>query len=125
MTKAPGPTEAQIQRQIISYLRVQLPGAVVAHVPNAIDIAGKQAARAVAKAAREGMLPGFPDLICIWCGEVFFVEVKTDKGRLSPAQKRVIDAIRRNVGRVIVARSCDDLAGYVTAIKDKHMPRHG
>lgn len=123
MTKLPGATEAQIQRQIISYLRLNLPGAIVAHVPNAIDIAGKDAARAVSKAKREGMLPGFPDLVCVWRGEVFFVEVKTDTGRLSQAQKQVIEAIREQATIVIVARSCDDLAVHLSAVKDRQ--KHG
>jgi len=56
-----------------------------------------------------GSTPGVSDIIGIYEGKLLAVEVKTQKGKLSPAQQSFIDAVNRNGGLGFVARSIDDL----------------
>lgn len=37
---------------------------------------------------RMGVYPGVSDILCLWRGGIGFIEVKTEKGYLSPAQKK-------------------------------------
>lgn len=53
--------EAKIQREIIAWLRENVTGEpLVFHVANQLDMAGPQAARQIAKAKFNGMMPGAP-----------------------------------------------------------------
>lgn len=38
--------------------------------------------------------PGFPDLLCVRDGELIVAELKSERGRLSPAQQRWIAGFR-------------------------------
>lgn len=38
---------------------------------------------------------GFPDLVLVRDGQIVFVELKTKKGKVSPAQSQWIDALRK------------------------------
>jgi hypothetical protein len=38
--------------------------------------------------------PGFPDLVMVRDGSLLFVELKVDRGVLSPAQREWVDALR-------------------------------
>jgi hypothetical protein len=49
--------------------------------------------------------PGFSDLVCVGHGRVLFVEVKTEKGRLSGYQEIFGESIQRNGGDYLVWRS--------------------
>lgn len=77
------PTEDQIQRQLLGWLKAVCPNAVVFAVPN-----GEHRNKATAgKLKGQGVLPGAPDLVIAHDGVIAFVEVKRPKGgRLSPAQ---------------------------------------
>ncbi|MDR1330213.1 MAG: VRR-NUC domain-containing protein [Oscillospiraceae bacterium] len=56
-----------------------------------------------------GMPKGFADVMFIRAdGRACFVEVKTDKGRLSEAQARFLERMRGLNARAGVARSVDD-----------------
>lgn len=37
--------------------------------------------------------PGFPDLVCVKQGRILFLEIKKQRGRVSPEQRRWIDAL--------------------------------
>jgi hypothetical protein len=115
--------EGPIQRSILAYLRLRLPGCVVAAVPNSTDIGGKRAMLAVANQKRNGLLPGFPDVVCYWCGECLLVEVKAPGGSLSKAQKDCHERLRAAGFQVVVARSIDDISPAVDALREKHMVR--
>ncbi len=80
------------------------------HVPNA----GKRSLVAGRMLKQEGMVAGFPDLIC-WDarGQVGFLEVKAAKGRLSDAQVDHIEGMERDQLRVAVVRSVDDAVAAV------------
>ena len=52
--------------------------------------------------------PGFPDLVCISPqGRVIFAELKTQRGRLTAEQERVIELLRRGDNEVYVWRPAD------------------
>lgn len=37
--------------------------------------------------------PGFPDLVLVRAGELIFVELKTDEGKVTPAQREWLNAL--------------------------------
>ncbi len=98
-------TEDQIHASIVTYLRTVLPDALVWHTPNA-----PRSAIAGARLKRLGMVAGVPDLCLLVDGSLYFLEVKTDKGRLSLEQGAFIDAARGLGARATVVRSLDDVA---------------
>ena len=77
-------------------------GAMVVKVRNEAATAGQRIVGAL-----EGVWPGFPDLMVLHRGRVRFVELKTPKGRLSPAQEKTIEALRHMGFRVDVIRSLE------------------
>ena len=57
--------------------------------------------------------PGTPDFIGCWDGKCILIEVKNEKGKLSPLQEQRIKEWK-NVGAiVIVARSVDDIKNII------------
>ncbi len=115
--------EGPIQRAILGYLRLKLPGCVVASIPNSTDLSGKRAAIAVAKQKYDGLLPGFPDLACYWCGETLLIEVKAPGNYPSKAQRGVHALLADNGFRVVVARSIDEVEPAVNDMRARHMVR--
>ena len=107
-----GTPEADAQRAIVSALRIALPrDAIVHHCANEVTEAGPRGAKRQAILVGMGVHPGFADLLVISEGRVLFLEVKSAKGRLRPAQ----DAFRATVlaqgfGWALV-RSVDDALG--------------
>jgi hypothetical protein len=55
-----------------------------------------------------GVRPGVPDVIAIKAGRVCALELKSEHGRLSPAQKETIDALKQAGAVVAVADNLDD-----------------
>jgi Holliday junction resolvase len=57
-----------------------------------------------------GATPGVPDILGILPGgRMLAIEVKTERGKLSPHQERFIKNINDNGGLAFVARSFDDV----------------
>ena len=77
-------TEAQFQRSVIEL--AQLNGWRVFHARKAQNAKGAWRTPVAADGA------GFPDLVLVR-DRVIFAELKTDKGRVSPAQREWLDAI--------------------------------
>jgi hypothetical protein len=104
--------EADAQRAIVQALRFALPrDAIVHHCANEVTEGGPRGAKRQAILVGMGVHAGFADLIVISGGRVLFLEVKSAKGRLRPAQ----DAFRETVlaqgfGWALV-RSVDDALG--------------
>ena len=94
--------EAGIQRAIIARLRWH--GCMVVHVPNE----GKRSARGGRFAKGIGLRPGFPDLAVYRDGRHALLEVKSPRGRLSPAQIETHAELKRHGAAVFVVRSQDD-----------------
>lgn len=100
--------ETPIQRAIITYLRRVLPGAIIHHSANELNMRGAEAARTIAKAKSAGMLPGFPDILIFYRGQGYCIEVKAEGGRLSATQKDVRDRLLAQGIPWAVCRSIDD-----------------
>jgi hypothetical protein len=57
---------------------------------------------------------GIPDLLVLWCGDVFLVEVKTPTGNLTEAQTRFI----KEGWPVRICRTLEDVGRWFTRIDD-------
>ena len=112
--KRRGNPERLVQRALIDWLRMAIPGCVVAASVNEAPAASANPySRARFHQARKaaGVLPGMPDLtVCLPGGRVAFVEVKAAKGRVSEAQHEIHARLRGLGHLVVVARSIDDAA---------------
>ena len=101
--------ERLIQRAIRQYLARR--GYVSVAVPNGSVLAGGKLERIKQMAAlkADGLMPGFPDLIVFSTnGKVGFIEVKTEKGRLSQVQDSVRQWLQRDGFPWALCRSVDD-----------------
>ena len=97
--------EANIQRAVCEYLRLQVrPGVFWTHVPNG----GKRDARTGAMLKRQGVRPGVPDIYLLYAGRSFFIELKSDNGRLSSAQYQCLREIDDAGGYYCVAYGLDE-----------------
>ena len=88
--RADAPSERVVQRGIVKALRAL--GIIVAHVPNGSFLAGDLAARMRQSAAlkADGVMPGWPDLLCVnRRGDLGLIEVKREGGVVSADQERV------------------------------------
>lgn len=77
------------------------------HSPNG----GKRSAKEAARFKKEGVKPGFPDLILPvprGCFNSLYIELKTEKGKLTENQIRWIEFLRQNGNKVLVCRSVDE-----------------
>lgn len=57
---------------------------------------------------------GIPDIIAIKYNEVFFVEVKSEKGIVSELQKFRVDELKQKNIDTFVAKSLDELKSLLT-----------
>jgi len=107
--KRRGTPEADLQRAIVTALRFALPkGAIVHHCPNETTEAGPRGAKRQAILVGMGVHPGFADLVVLCAGRVLFLELKSLKGRLSPAQEAFRDAVTAQGFGWALVRSLDD-----------------
>lgn len=105
--------EDRLQIAVARFLDVSLPeGAVWFAVPNG----GSRNPIEAAKMKRMGTRPGIPDLCIVWRGRVIFIELKTPKGRTSPAQEAVMSALTMAGAVVNVCRSLEDVQGFLATI---------
>lgn len=96
--------ESQIQRQMVSWFRLQYPRYIIAAIPN-----GGQRSSLEAKIMKgEGVLAGFSDLIVIAQGNVLFIEVKTKDGRQSDLQAKFQSDVERLGFQYSICRSLED-----------------
>jgi hypothetical protein len=110
--KTRGTPEADLQRAVVSALRVILPkGAIVHHSANEVAQAGPRGAKRQAILVGMGVHPGFADLMVLCGGRVLFLELKSRKGQLSPAQEAFRDAVLAQGHGWALVRSLDDALG--------------
>lgn len=99
--------EHEAQKQVVEYLRWV--GVSFAAIPNGAKRSFKQASWLKA----EGLTKGAPDIVIFSkpprssCVGVV-VEMKSEKGRLSPEQVTFLDKLRKQNWHVIVAYGADD-----------------
>jgi hypothetical protein len=105
--------ESKIQQQCVQWFRYSFPKKLIFAIPNGVLIGGNQLQRIkrwnILKA--EGATSGVPDLlICFPSGQYhgLFVEMKTEKGKLSEAQKTIHSQLINSGYCVKICRSLDD-----------------
>lgn len=104
--------EADLQRAVVTALRFALPkGAIVHHSANEITEAGPRGARKQAILVGMGVYPGFADLVILWEGRALFLELKSPKGRLTPAQEAFRDTVLAQGFGWALVRTLDDALG--------------
>ena len=107
-----GTPEADAQRAIVTALRLILPrDAIVHHCANEVTEAWPRGAKRQAILVGMGVHAGFADLIVICEGRILFLELKSLKGRLSPAQETFRDAMQAQGFGWALVRSLDDALG--------------
>jgi Holliday junction resolvase len=94
--------ESELQRALVQVLSSA--GWLVMHIPN-------QSTRGRQRWA--GLLPGAPDLVAVKRGRVVFLEVKTQRGKVSEKQSEVHDLLRLHGMEVRVVRNVDDIADLI------------
>ena len=97
-------TEHSMQVKVVQYVRTFFPEVLILSIPNG---AGTTAKNRLALYA-EGLLPGVPDLFIAEAHNGFnglWIEMKTDTGVESPAQKRIRKQLENNNYLCYVARS--------------------
>lgn len=94
--------EATLQAKLITDLRIALPrDAFVFAVPNG----GKRGVIEAANFKRQGVVAGVPDLIFIYRGKAFGLELKSKKGKLEDSQRATFPLLQNAGMRIEVARS--------------------
>ena len=107
--KRRGTPEADLQRAVVVALRFVLPnGAIIHHCVNEVTEAGPRGAKRQAILVGMGVHPGFADLVILCGGRVLFLELKSLKGRLSPAQEAFRDAVLAQGFGWALVRTLDD-----------------
>lgn len=107
-----GTPEADLQRAVVQALRVALPRtAIIHHCANEVTEPGARGARRQAILVGMGVHPGFADLLVLCDGRVLFLELKSVKGRLSPAQRGFRDAVLEQGFGWALVRSLDEALG--------------
>tara|TARA_R110001599_G_scaffold26223_4_gene92577 strand:+ start:936 stop:1271 length:336 start_codon:yes stop_codon:yes gene_type:complete len=101
-------TEDQLQMAAMRWIRLAYPNAVSFHVANE----RKTSPMRGGKLKKMGVLAGVPDIHIlepnkIYCG--LFIELKTEKGRLTPSQKDVIERIENAGYKCAVCRSLSEV----------------
>ena len=107
-----GTPEADLQRTVVTALRFALPRtAIIHHCANEVTEPGPRGAKRQAILIGMGLHPGFADLMVLCEGRVLFLELKSLKGRLSPAQEAFRNAVLAQGFGWALVRSLDDALG--------------
>ena len=104
--------EAADQRAVIEHLAWRArPGVFAFHVPN-----GGWRSRvegAILKAI--GTVAGVPDIVCIFQGRVYALELKAGRGRLTDVQRVVHERLREAGANVAIAHGIDQAVARLEA----------
>lgn len=111
--------EGPIHKGILEVIPLIMPGAVVHHSPNEVDMAGSEAAKVIAKARKLGTRKGWPDLEWIWRSRFMTFEVKAPGNYPSEDQKACGAAIIKAGGFWAVVRSVDQATALLGHWKDQ------
>lgn len=121
--KRRGTPEADLQRAVVQALRFALPrSSIIHHCVNEVTEGGPRGAKRQAILVGMGVHPGFADLIVLCDGRVLFMELKSQKGKLSPGQETFRNAVQAQGHGWALVRSLDDALcaladhGYTTRV---------
>jgi hypothetical protein len=96
--------EAEIQKALIAHLRARgVPNLFYMHVPNG----GVRSKAEAAIFAGLGVVAGVPDLIVIRGGQIYALELKADRGRVSEVQRQTHERMQAAGATVAVACGLD------------------
>lgn len=99
--------EHNIQCAIVEWFRLQYRELLIFAIPNG----GRRNPREAKRLKREGVLPGVPDLFIPFKSLGYyglFIEMKSEKGRLSKDQKDIQEKLKERGYRVVTCYSFDD-----------------
>src|SRR5262245_23610248 len=123
--------EQQLQRSVLAHLgRRRMPGLWWCHVPNG----GYRGAIEAAIFKSLGVVAGVPDLLLIYGGHTYELELKASKGRLSPTQIATHERMKAAGAIVATATGIDEALGWLTLwglikrepeISGSHLIKHG
>ena len=103
--------EDEFHISVIDYLELVLPkDCVVHHSPNE----GKRGWNAQRKMKTHGTVAGWPDLELLYKGKMYFIELKTTKGRVRPVQFDCHQRLYEAGSTVFVCRSIDEVGNALT-----------
>jgi len=111
--------EDALQTAVATYLDRCLPSASWwTATANGAFLGGDVKRRAIqaARMKRAGVKNGTPDILIVWDGRLFGIELKAGKGKLTDAQRDVADAMTNAGAGWTCARSIDDVAGFLTGL---------
>jgi len=112
--RKPKSVEGPIHLDVLAYLRLALPRAMIHHSPNEFGMSGAGIARQIAKAKHHGMVVGWPDIeVMLPGGKTLFLEIKAPKRKPTAEQVAVMAALQRLGHKVFVVRSVDEAAAAV------------
>lgn len=104
-------SEDQIHRAVVQHLKARAcRGVVYFHPANGGQRNKTESARFVGL----GVKAGVPDIIIIASGRTFGLELKADKGRVTPIQKAVHEEMRAAGAMVEVSWGLDDALAQLT-----------
>jgi hypothetical protein len=99
--------EHSIQVRLIQYIRVFHPDILIFSIPNGANTTALNRVNLV----KEGLLSGVPDLFIAHINHDYaglFIEMKREKGVVSPTQKKVMTQLEANGYCCVVCKSFDE-----------------
>lgn len=97
--------EQVMQQAVFAHIRARgVPGVFAFHPANG----GKRTKAEAGIFKSMGVVAGVPDIIAIDCGRVYALELKHLRGRVTPTQQAVHDALKAAGARVAVAYTLDE-----------------
>ena len=106
--------ESKLQTACVTWFRLQYPNYLLFAIPNG----GARNLITGVIMKREGVLPGVPDLFLAYANFShygLFIEMKSDKGKLSESQKNIIDKLKLVGYHVEV---CNSIKSFKNAIEN-------
>lgn len=106
--------EYRLQKTVVQHLALrQKPDVYYFAVPNG---GGRSSPRTGAFLKAMGLRAGAPDLVVLTAGRAHALELKSGKGRLSPAQREAAEEWEAAGGSFHVASTIDDALSILTGI---------
>ena len=112
--------ERRLQSAVAQYLDAILDRNLARwfHIPNE----GKRSKITGALLKRAGLKAGLPDCVILYLGKFLAIELKTDRGRVTPSQRDWIEWLSANGFPTVICRS---LGGVEKALREYGVPTRG